>query len=128
MTRSDRDMIVDKIQIQIQKVALDLIRNAIEAMASCPRREAANVDRFTLLIRAPASALISPTDCSSPLSRLKGMACVWGYQSAGRSSSHMAAISSRKRIRVVARSFSSPRHLRSLVKRHDWAAHSCDRR
>ncbi|MFB9262368.1 PAS domain S-box protein [Bradyrhizobium erythrophlei] len=38
--RSDRDMpsiIVDK--IQIQQVALNLIRNAIEAMASSPRRE-----------------------------------------------------------------------------------------
>ncbi|MBB4396649.1 hypothetical protein [Bradyrhizobium sp. ERR14] len=55
MTRSDRDMIVDKIQIQIQiqKVALDLMRNAIEAMASCPRREAANVDRFTVAHKGP---------------------------------------------------------------------------
>ncbi|MGY4568302.1 MULTISPECIES: PAS domain S-box protein [Bradyrhizobium] len=37
---SDRDlpsMVVDK--IQIQQVALNLIRNAIEAMAPCPRRE-----------------------------------------------------------------------------------------
>ncbi|WP_245453816.1 ATP-binding protein [Bradyrhizobium sp. AC87j1] len=58
MTRSDRDMIVDKIQIQIQiqKVALDLMRNAIEAMASCPRREAANVDRFTVAHKGPGTS------------------------------------------------------------------------
>ncbi|MGY3034225.1 signal transduction histidine kinase [Bradyrhizobium sp. USDA 4354] len=42
--------IVDK--IQIQKVALDLIRNAIEAMASCPRREVA-VNRFTVADKGP---------------------------------------------------------------------------
>ncbi|MBB4366849.1 signal transduction histidine kinase [Bradyrhizobium sp. CIR18] len=57
MTRSDRDMIVDKIQIQIQiqiqKVALDLMCNAIESMASCRRREAANLERFTVADKGP---------------------------------------------------------------------------
>lgn len=42
--------VVDK--IQMQKVALDLIRNAIEAMASCPRGEVA-VDRFTVAHKDP---------------------------------------------------------------------------
>ncbi|MGF6312915.1 two-component system sensor kinase FixL [Bradyrhizobium sp. i1.8.4] len=63
--RSDRDLpsiIVDK--IQIQQVALNLIRNAIEAMACCPRREltvgVAKVDglaRFTVADTGPG---ISP--------------------------------------------------------------------
>ncbi|WP_342723618.1 PAS domain S-box protein [Bradyrhizobium sp. B097] len=63
--RSDPDlpsMIVDK--IQIQQVALNLIRNAIEAMASCPRREltvgvtkADGLARFTVADTGPG---ISP--------------------------------------------------------------------
>ncbi|WP_164936922.1 hypothetical protein [Bradyrhizobium vignae] len=40
MTRSDRDIIVD--------VALNLTRCGIEVMASCPRREVAKVDTYTL--------------------------------------------------------------------------------
>ncbi|WP_439360630.1 ATP-binding protein [Bradyrhizobium sp. DASA03007] len=52
-------MIVAK--IQIQQVALNLIRNAIEAIASCPRREltvqVAKADMFTV---ADKSLGISP--------------------------------------------------------------------
>ncbi|WP_245508672.1 ATP-binding protein [Bradyrhizobium zhanjiangense] len=52
-------MIVAK--IQIQQVALNLIRNAIEAIASCPRREltvqVAKADRFTVAYKGPG---ISP--------------------------------------------------------------------
>ncbi|MFK4718993.1 hypothetical protein [Bradyrhizobium niftali] len=51
MTRSDRDIIVDK--IQIQQVALNLIRNEIETMTSCPRREVANVDTYTVADKGP---------------------------------------------------------------------------
>ncbi|MDA9483464.1 hypothetical protein XI07_15890 [Bradyrhizobium sp. CCBAU 11445] len=36
----------------MQKVAVDLIRNAIEAVASCPRAEVA-VDRFTVANKDP---------------------------------------------------------------------------
>ncbi|MEK9284546.1 PAS domain S-box protein [Bradyrhizobium sp. ISRA442] len=96
MIRSDRDVIVDK--IQIQQVALNLIRNAIEAMASCPRREVANVDKFTVADKGPGIS----ADIADQLLQPKGMAWVWGYHSAGRSSSNMATTSSRKRIRAAA--------------------------
>lgn len=63
--RSDRDlpsMIVDK--IQIQQVALNLIRNAIEAMASCPRREltvgVSKVDGLARFTVADTGSGISP--------------------------------------------------------------------
>ncbi|QOG22920.1 hypothetical protein FOM02_42300 [Bradyrhizobium sp. SEMIA] len=39
-------------KIQMQKVAVDLIRNAIDAMASCPRAEVA-VERFTVAHKDP---------------------------------------------------------------------------
>lgn len=45
--------------------------------------------------RASLPCSASATACSSQLSRLRRMAWVWGYQSAGRSSSHMLATSSR---------------------------------
>ncbi|SDJ12660.1 two-component system, LuxR family, sensor kinase FixL [Bradyrhizobium sp. Rc2d] len=61
MIRSDRDLPLIVDEIQIQQVALNLIRNAIEAIASCPRREltveVAKVDRFTVADKGPG---ISP--------------------------------------------------------------------
>ena len=54
MTLSDREVIVDK--IQVQQVALDLIRNGIEVMASCPRREVAKVETYTVADNGPGSS------------------------------------------------------------------------
>ncbi|WP_235884903.1 MULTISPECIES: hypothetical protein [Bradyrhizobium] len=54
MTRSDRDIIVDK--IQIQQVALNLIRNEIETMTPASAAKLPTSTRIPLLIRGPASS------------------------------------------------------------------------
>ncbi|WP_229195492.1 sensor histidine kinase [Bradyrhizobium acaciae] len=134
--RSDRDLpsiIVDK--IQIRQVALNLIQNAIEAMASSPCREltvgvtrVGGLARFTV---ADTGSGISPDVANRlfhPFITTKEHGMGVGLSICRTIIESLAATSSWKPIRAAARCFSSPCHLRRPMRKHDHAAHSCDRR